>query len=113
MCHLCVLPSEPVDVKCASGYSSPTARVSCVRYLCVPARSRTEPPSFGGSSPQIRRNGDEQPPCQESNLDNRLRRPLLGIHRVREISSVPSGIRTRVLGSRDRSPKPLDDGDET
>lgn len=60
----------------------------------VPARSRTEPASFGGSRPRFRRNGDDGLPARNRTWPNRFRRPMLGIHRDRERArGVPSGTR--------------------
>jgi hypothetical protein len=41
-----------------------------------------------------------RPPCQESNLDDRLRRPVLGFHRDRELWR-PRGIRPELYGVRE------------
>ena len=62
LCAMCVLPSEPVDVKCAIDGSRSIVRV----LRGIPARSRTEAPSFGRSSPRSGGTGMWSP-CQDSN----------------------------------------------
>ena len=95
----CVLLSERVDVKCAADSSRPIARGL---KSGIPARSRTEPPSFGRSGPQSGGTGTWSP-RQESNLGNRLRRPVLGIHRDEEEMRCPR----RELNPRCRFERPL------
>ena len=84
-------------MKCVTDGLSAVARgLTVVSPLGIEPRQRASEARV-----RIRRNGDVWSPCQESNLDDRLRRPVLGLHRDRERCGVPRGIRPELYGVRE------------